>query len=96
MRTTWGVINADRTIKSGSGDFKVDESGAKGTYSVLFDTPFGDIPAVTVTPQESASSYSLIMELNQLDDSQFTVKIRSAHSWDAYDRDFAFIAVGIE
>lgn len=43
----WGIIQPDAKIFSGSG-FRVDKTDV-GVYTILFDTAYNSVPAVTAT-----------------------------------------------
>jgi hypothetical protein len=51
-RTIWGEINADATVRQGSGDFTVTKTGT-GTYNIKFLRPFATPPALTVYPVDA-------------------------------------------
>ncbi|AIO65358.1 hypothetical protein [Burkholderia oklahomensis] len=47
-RIIWGSVNADGTIKSGSGNFAVERIDT-GKYTVSFNAGFSTVPAVVAT-----------------------------------------------
>jgi|1185.fasta_scaffold207263_2 hypothetical protein len=51
-RTIWGEVNADGTIRQGSGDFTVRLAGT-GTYTIHFLRPFATAPALTMHPVDA-------------------------------------------
>jgi hypothetical protein len=52
VRTIWGEVNADGSIRQGSGDFTVTRP-ATGTYSIKFQRPFATPPALTIHPVDT-------------------------------------------
>lgn len=96
----FGSVNADGTIKGGSG-FKVVPDTDKGVYNIVFDTSFNSFPSVVSTQNYpdwsdftsgggNTTDNSVIVAL---DNNKFKVKVGDSDG-SGRDRNFSFIAVG--
>ena len=96
-RIVSGVVNADRTILSSSGEFSVSPRVEGGVYTIVFSEEFSSVPAVTATVLLSPNAgYARVAYLQVLTEKQVQLRIRDAspsHQASA-DFPFAFIAVG--
>ena len=92
---SWGYINADGTIKDGSGDFTVTRVD-NGVYQVSFSREFIATPAVV----GSQTGYGSLGQANTdgvafpfVEQISFTAKTGDSKG-SAQNRSFSFIAIG--
>jgi hypothetical protein len=96
LRIIRGVIRSDGAIIAGSG-FQASRTGF-GEYLITFNTPFAEVPAVTVTPERFSSSPSTVAQTEEI--TANSVKIRTVATLpgddigDPFNNSFHFIAIG--
>ncbi len=93
-KSIYGYVNGDRSIKSGSGDFTVGEMVETGVYSIILDTPFEDIPAVTGTVLRDDLDYLSCLQVKQVGTGQFTLVMMETENHERKDESFFFTAIG--
>jgi hypothetical protein len=99
-KTSWGYIEADGTIKSGSGDFTIDVVG-DGQFFINFSKDFADIPAVNVTCNLAMGTGSdgggntVNNNAILIDVDAGKARVLTGHGTDRYSRAFTFTAIGL-
>lgn len=96
--TIWGVVYANGSVASGSGDFRVDHLD-KGLYTILFENSFARLPAVVTTqlyPNQPDShggdprDNSVVVYITE----DYCRVMMGTDGGDMANRDFSFIAMG--
>lgn len=90
----YGYVNNDRSINSGSGDFKVGEKVETGVYNIIFDAPFSDVPAITATVHDDQTGHQTGLHVSKAEEGQFTLVIVDTQNQGRYDLSFFFTAIG--
>lgn len=95
----WGTIDANGTIVSGSGDFKILKIGS-GVYNINFDHHFSSIPAISGSQtrygaqSEWPTDNVVFPFLNE--NSATAITGNGSAGGNQSDRSFSFIAVGFK
>lgn len=101
LRHVYGNINADGTIKSGSGDFTVVQEG-NGEYTIVFTQAFANMPTVVTTQNykdwddftyNGGSTYDNTVII-AISNSKFKMQAGGG-SGSKTERNWTFIAVGV-
>ncbi len=100
-RIVWGNVNANGTVYSGSGDFRVVREDT-GSYVVLYNTVFSGVPSVVSTEnypgwgdinQDGGNTKDNTVLVASLSD---RCKINTGNDdGDRKDRNFSFTAMGL-
>lgn len=97
MVTLWGEINADGSIASSSGGFKVfPQQNQPGVYLIVFQTSFTTIPGIVGTQTRfgniaESNTDGIVFPLVSADSA--TAKTGDGNG-NAQNRNFSFIAIG--
>ena len=95
----WGTIDANGTIVSGSGDFRVLKTGS-GVYNITFNHHFSAIPAISGSQTrlgalgEWPTDNVVFPFLNE--NSATAITGNGSAGGNQSDRSFSFIAVGLK
>ena len=93
-KTIFGSITGDRSIKGGSGDFRVTEKVENGVFGITFNTPFNDTPVVVATMQDNETNTAISVHIMQIANDQVQLATMNASDNTAWDCPFNFIAIG--
>lgn len=92
--TLFGSIQSNGTIVSGSGNFSVKRE-SNGNYTILFNTPFTNNPAIVGSQWGFGSGQSTLDNVIFSTVSGGSAEVQTGDSKGNYtDRNFSFIAIG--
>jgi len=92
--TVFGSIQSNGTIVSGSGNFSVKREST-GNYTILFNTPFNNNPAITASQWGYGSGESTLDNVIFPSVSGGSASAQTGDGGGHYsDRNFSFIAIG--
>lgn len=102
IRHIFGNINANGSIRSGSGDFDVVPEGHNsGEFTIVFRPPFNSIPSIVATQcfpnwdDFSSNGGSTLDNVTIIGLDQRKAKLKTGdHKGNGADRNISFIAIG--